>query len=194
MVRNNTTTTESHTNYDIPSAVTCDLDHLPAFVGKGWVTADEISDLKIEENIYRAELDNGASIEIGVHWEHGYPLKELRDTDSQHIKNRGETGPSGFGSTYAAGDFLIDHRKTNREWTGAEWTNGRDQLRVRLREDTDDRTTVVVDAVDIIERDADSKGRVTIGSEYADQTVKVAVLSVDDDSDESEHEPESKSE
>jgi rubrerythrin len=38
--------------------------------------------------------------------------------------------------------------------------------------------TVEVDPVDVVERDADSKGRVTVGADYAGETVRVAVLAV----------------
>lgn len=39
---------------------------------------------------------------------------------------------------------------------------------------------VEVSATDIEERTADERGRVTIGTEYADKTVTVAVLDVED--------------
>lgn len=40
---------------------------------------------------------------------------------------------------------------------------------------------VEVSATDIEERKADDRGRVTLGSEYAGQTVTVAVLEVEDE-------------
>jgi len=40
---------------------------------------------------------------------------------------------------------------------------------------------VEVDATDIEERQADDRGRVTLGAEYADKTVTVAVLEVEDE-------------
>lgn len=37
---------------------------------------------------------------------------------------------------------------------------------------------------DIIERKADDRGRVTIGSEYADEEVQLAILDTEDDNEE----------
>jgi len=39
---------------------------------------------------------------------------------------------------------------------------------------------VEVSATDVEEKKADSRGRVTLGAEYADKTVTVAVIEVDD--------------
>lgn len=174
--RDKTTMIESSSDYEIPSAPTCELDALPAFVGEGWVPAEQISDPTQEETVFRAKLENGARIEVGIHFEPTYPLKSLSEHEPHHIQARGEAGNSGFGDTYIAGDFYIDHRKTNRRWDGRQWTGGSDELRVRRRPDTPERTTLVVDAVDVIERSADSKGRVTVGSEYAGKEVKIAVI------------------
>jgi len=40
---------------------------------------------------------------------------------------------------------------------------------------------VEVDAADVVKRDADSRGRVTLGSEFADETVTIAVVEVEDE-------------
>ena len=40
---------------------------------------------------------------------------------------------------------------------------------------------VEVDPLEIQERAADERGRITIGMEYADETVTVAVIEVEDD-------------
>mgnify|MGYP000335403465 CR=1 FL=1 len=48
---------------------------------------------------------------------------------------------------------------------------------------------IEVDPVDVIERAADGKGRVTIGSDYAGEDVRVAVIEVVDDDDQDDVDP-----
>lgn len=45
---------------------------------------------------------------------------------------------------------------------------------------------IEVDATDIVERTADSKGRVAIGPDHAGETVRVAVVETIDESDDNE--------
>lgn len=40
---------------------------------------------------------------------------------------------------------------------------------------------VVVDAKDVDEFDADDRGRICLGAEYANKTVEIAVIEADDD-------------
>jgi len=35
--------------------------------------------------------------------------------------------------------------------------------------------------IEIMDREADSRGRITLGSEYAEKTVKVAIVEVEED-------------
>ena len=40
---------------------------------------------------------------------------------------------------------------------------------------------IEVDPEDIVKKKSDDRGRVTLGAEYADKTVRVAILEVEDD-------------
>lgn len=42
---------------------------------------------------------------------------------------------------------------------------------------------ISIDADEIVERDADARGRVTLGADYGDETVTVAVVRVDESND-----------
>lgn len=118
--RDEETTIESLTDYEIPHASVYDLDAHPAFEGEGWVEAEQIFGPIEGGMVYRAELDNGVRIELGVHFEQNYPLTDLPEHNSHHIQQRGDVGNSGFGNTYIAGDFYIDHRKTDRRCDGRQ--------------------------------------------------------------------------
>jgi hypothetical protein len=49
---------------------------------------------------------------------------------------------------------------------------------------------ITVDAVDVTERQTDARGRLTLGADYADETVRVAVVEVvQDDGDDAEAQP-----
>lgn len=50
-------------------------------------------------------------------------------------------------------------------------------------------TSVKVDPVDVLERPVDSKGRVSLGTDYAGETVRAAVLDVVSDGQDGERDP-----
>lgn len=177
MARDDIATVESDTNYEIADRPGCDLAAIPAFVGEGWFRAKKnVPDAEYVEYVVEDE-DRGLKFSFIEGWESDFALKELAEHNHQHVQQRGEEGNSGHGQTRLAGDFYIDFRKDNRQWTGRNWEGGDVEVRVRRRPDTPEQTTVVADATDIIERSTDGKGRVTLGADYADKDVKVAILS-----------------
>lgn len=171
--RDDAAAVESQTDHTIPSGHGLDLDALPALVGEGWLLAD----WDATGDRPRVVIDDAdENLTLKFHVGYQSPLEELPSYNANHVQERGETGNSGHGKTLLAGDFYLDWRRTNRKWDGRQWTGGFIEVRARPRPDAPQSTTLVVDAVDVIERKADAKGRVTVGADYAGQEVRVAVL------------------
>lgn len=181
MARDDIATIESESEYTVPTGSLYDLDAIPAFAGSGWQRAAYETDTG-RETVKLTVRDEDRGLQFSFE-QYGYdagPLDELPDHNPQHIKQRSEKGNSGHGHTLLAGDFYIDWRRDGRNWTGMDWEGGYVEGRVRRRPETPERTTIVADAVDVIGRRADSKGRVTLGSDYAGEDVKVAILATDE--------------
>lgn len=113
------------TNLNVPS----NYQALPIFAGQGWIAADAVKQKEMSKQYKITDEETGAAMLFTPSWER---TDTLHDGHPEHIKNTGETGPSGDGKTFHVGDFLVDFRHNSARWTGMNWDKWDPQIRVRI--------------------------------------------------------------